>query len=394
MLSRSSGRYHTSYRTELRRVRTPGAWLALLALALVLLWAVPAWLPPAFVGGVLTQVFIYMIAAVGLNILVGYTGQISLGQAAFMGIGGFAASLLITGYPQLFAFQPTWPNLVGWARGELAWLQNVLFLLDLRFWPVLLLVVVAASLTALVGLLFGVPSLRVEGLYLLIATLAAQEIIAWLLPRTKFLTGGRSLQIRPGLILEAGGSAQYDRRWYFILLVWAVLAVVLAANLMRGRLGRALVAIRDRDVAAEVMGVNLFGYKLRAFGLAAFYAGAAGALWTLYYKGGTFQFTLAASLQLLAMIIIGGLGSTLGSVLGPLVIVLLPWSLRELVYPAVGAASPWLGDALAPRASLVETVVFSSLVILFLLFEGQGLARLWRNVRRYFALWPFRFEGP
>lgn len=394
MLNRETGIYQTSYRADMGLHKAPLSKIGLLILALVLFWAIPVLLPLAFVSGVVCQILIYIIAAVGLNILVGYAGQVSLGQAAFMAVGGYGAGVLINQYGNIFAFNKSLPNLVGWATGDLYWVQNVFFFLDLRMWPVFLAIIMGGIISALVGLIFGIPSLRVKGLYLIMATIAAQQIIEWFLPRASFLTGVKAqqaLQVRPAQFIEAS-TRNIDMRMYFVLLVFAILAVVFAENLMRSRVGRAFVAVRDRDIAAEIMGINLFNYKLRAFAVAAFYAGVAGALWTLFYKGVSYeQFTLVTSVQLVAMIIIGGLGSIPGAIFGAIFITFLPWFLREVALPFVRGINAGLGSWLEPRSTFIENTLFGLIIILFLIFEAEGLYKLWRNVKNYFRLWPFTY---
>jgi len=240
-----------------------------------------------------------VIAAIGLNILTGFTGQISLGHAAFAGVGGYTSAILITK-------------------------------LGFSFWIAL---PCAGVMAAIAGLIIGIPSLRVKGLYLCIATLAAQFIFEFIFVHWESLTQGvRGLNVPPPRI----GSflINTEKRFYFLTLFVVILAVIYARNLVRSRVGRAFVAIRDRDLAAEIIGINLFRYKLTAFAISSFYAGIAGALWVGFIRIVTPEhFPFHLSVQYLAMVIVGGLGSVLGSIFGAVFMTLIPELL--MCFPAV-----------------------------------------------------------
>jgi branched-chain amino acid transport system permease protein len=293
-----------------------------------------------------------VIGAVGLNILTGFTGQISLGHAAFIGIGGYTAAILITR-------------------------------LDVPFWLALPL---AGAASAAAGVVIGIPSLRVKGLYLCVATLAAQFIFEFLFIRWESLTKG----IR-GINLPApqlfGAALDTEREFYFLTAVLVVVLVAYARNLFRSRVGRAFVAIRDRDLAAEIMGISLFRYKLMAFGISSFYAGVCGALWVSFMRIVTPEhFPFHLSIQYLAMIIVGGLGSIQGSIFGAVFMTLTP----EVLNVASSAASqmiPGLQKLFIP----LKEVVFGTLIVLFLVFEPHGLAEIWRRIKTFFWLWPFSY---
>jgi branched-chain amino acid transport system permease protein len=297
------------------------------------------------------------IGAIGLNILVGYTGQVSLGQGAFMMVGSYTAALLT-------------------------------LRLGAPFW---LGVPAGGVVAAIVGTFFGIPSLRIKGLYLAIATLAGQFIIEWTINHSTWISGGVQSTIYVPTPSFFGIELNSEGRRYYMLLPVAIIAYVAALNMVRTRLGRAFIAVRDRDVAAEIIGVDIFRYKLLAFAVSSFYAGVAGALWTYYLKIANYEhFTLAVSVQYLAMIIIGGLGSVLGSVFGAVFITLLP---IVLVYVVEGSAAlfGFQYAAIADFLANLRLIIFGGLIILFLAIEPEGLYRMWGNVRRYFRLWPFSY---
>jgi branched-chain amino acid transport system permease protein len=236
----------------------------------------------------------------------------------------------------------------------------------------------------------GIPSLRIKGLYLAIATLAGQLIIQWTINHVTFISGGvqASIQVpRPrlgGMVLDS------QRDMYYFLLVFVVLSIVGAMNLVRSRVGRAFIAIRDHDIAAELIGINIFRYKLLAFAISSFYAGATGVLYTYFLGIANYeQFQIGVSIDYLAMIIIGGLGSILGSVFGAIFVTLLPIVIRAVMEAFGGIFfSEQTVLNLIPNLRLM---MFGALIILFLIVEPEGLNRLWRNIRNYFRVWPFAY---
>ncbi len=347
------GVFKTSYREDMAIHRTPFAfWRNVAFLGVLLLLPLVASRYQLALG---IQIGIFAIGALGLNILTGYTGQISIGAGAFFGVGAYTSAILATRF-------------------------------GLPFWVTL---PAAGAVTALVGLVFGSPSLRLKGLYLAIATLAAQIILEWAMNNWSTLTGGSQGISR--IPAPALGPLRFDddRSYYLLTLVIVVAATLFAENLFRTRIGRAFVAVRDRDIAAEVMGINLFQYKLLAFAVSSFYLGVAGSLWAHYLSIITPEhFTIDVSVQYLAMIIIGGMGSIVGSLLGAAFITLLPVVLRE----GIGALSASLpGINAASLASALREVIFGAIIVGFLLWEPAGLARLWQNVKDYFRLWPFAY---
>jgi branched-chain amino acid transport system permease protein len=323
-------------------------WLALFILFLLIL---PI-LTNAYVLYVANLIGFAIIGAVGLNILTGFTGQISLGHAAFVGVGGYTAAILMTK-------------------------------LNFSFW---LALPCAGFAAAVAGLIIGIPSLRVKGLYLCMATLAAQFIFDFIFIHWETMTQGiRGINVpSPAL-----GDFAFDteKRFYYLTLVVVILAVGFARNLVRSRVGRAFVAIRDRDLAAEIMGISLFRYKLTAFAISSFYAGIAGALWVSFMRIVTpDHFPFHLSIQYLAMVIVGGLGSVLGSIFGAIFMTLTP-ELLNVVSAALSNMVPAMGMMFIP----MKAVVFGALIVLFLIFEPLGLAEIWRRIKAFFLLWPFSY---
>jgi len=291
---------------------------------------------------------IHLIAVIGLNIITGNTGLISLSQAAFMGVGCYS---------------------VAWAA---RWGIPFYFALPL-----------AGALTALVGVLVGLPSLRVKGLYLAIATLAAQFILSFCFREWESVTGGVG-GIRIPRAYLFGIELSGDRRLFYLIFSCVFLLGLLACNLSRTYVGRAFVAVRDRDISAEILGVNLLRAKLLAFAMGSFYAGVAGGLLGYFYGAVTpTYFDFGLSVFYLAAIIVGGLGSVLGSVLGAAFMTLVP----EVLRVATDLARPWF-PGLAGLLLPMGQVVFGVLIIGFLIFEPHGLAEIWARVRRAFVLWP------
>jgi branched-chain amino acid transport system permease protein len=351
---RESGYYKTTYAADMALYPLPIARWTVAAIAIVMCMA-PFVLHEYYVS-ILNLILVATVGALGLNILVGYTGQISIGHAAFMSVGAYTAANLATR-------------------------------LDLPFWVTL---PAGGLMAAVIGAIVGIPSLRIKGLYLAIATLAGQLIIEWTINRVPWISGGVQASIevaRPALF---GMQLKTQGQLYWFLLFFAVLAIVGTLNLVRSRIGRAFVAIRDQDIAAEIIGINIFRYKLLAFAISSFYAGVTGVLYTYYLGIANYeQFTIITSIDYLAMIIIGGLGSILGSILGAAFVTLLPIAIRLFMesWGAVLFAGADINN-LIPNLRLIG---FGGLIILFLVLEPEGLNRLWRNVRNYFRVWPFSY---
>ena len=346
-----SGTFHTTYASDVRLLPT---WVMRLRIGLVIaaVLSLP-WLADRYWLSLLDTSMIAAIGAIGLNILVGFTGQISIGQGGFLAVGAYTAGLLASR-------------------------------LGLPFW---LTIPLASLAAAAVGALFGLPSLRLKGLYLAIATLAAQEIIIWLITRGDLIGIGDSLTVPAPTLFGLSLGANSDFSFYWISLACLVATVVFTTNLFRSRVGRAFVAIRDQDIAAQVIGVDLFRYKLLAFACSSFFAGLAGAL-TAHYRGviSWERFTIETSIVYLSMIIIGGLGSVSGSIYGAAFIVLLPALLTNLG-GAVSGAIPRIDDYIP----YIQQGAFGLAIVLFLIKEPEGIVKLWRNIKDYFRLWPFSY---
>jgi branched-chain amino acid transport system permease protein len=360
MINRECGVLKTSYRDDMALFRLPLARLTAWGMVgLLTVLPLPFWLAGDEHGmSIATSIMLAAIGAIGLNVLTGFTGQISLGHGGFMAVGAYTAAILSSRYGV-----PFW---IGIAAG--------------------------GALAAGVGAFFGIPSLRIKGLYLAIATLAAQLIIEWTINHVTWIGGGAQSTIYVSSPVLLGLELGNEFRRYYLVLPFFLLGYFGALNLFRSRVGRAFIAIRDRDIAAEIIGISIFRYKLLAFAVSSFYAGVAGALWTYYLRIANYEhFTLLVSVQYLAMIIIGGLGSVLGSVLGAIFIKLLPIVLDLGV---VGIAEGVLGIPYARLADFLanfQLVVFGGLIILFLAIEPQGLAKMWANAKTYFRLWPFSY---
>lgn len=355
MLHRESGVFKTTYAADMALFPLPIARKTIIAIALLLVVAAPLLLGDYGLSQ-LNLICIAVVGALGLNILVGYTGQISIGHGAFMSVGAYTAA-------------------------------NLAVRLGLPFWITL----PAGGLgAALVGAAVGIPSLRIKGLYLAITTLAAQLIIEWMINHIPFVSGGAQASIpvpKPTLL---GFRFETQRQLYFLMLAAAVIATIATMNLVRSRLGRAFVAIRDQDIAAEITGIDIFRYKLLAFAISSFYAGVTGVLYTYYLGIANYeQFQIDVSIDYLAMIIIGGLGSVLGSILGAVFVTLLPILIRMLMQSAGGLLFD--ENTLASVIPNIRLAVFGLAIILFLIAEPEGLNRLWRNLRNYFRYWPFSY---
>lgn len=348
-----AGDFRTSYAADGTIFPTRNSRIALwIGLALV---AAAPLLLGRYELGLLINIGIMGIAALGLNILVGFTGQISIGHAAFFGFGAFAS----------------------------AWLHEVAHI------PVALCIPLAGLMTALVGTVFGAPAARLKGLYLAIATLAAQFILEDFFARAQWFTGGVAGRITEPFALPGGFVADREETFLYVVLGWVVLMFLGAANLMRTRDGRALVAVRDHYLSAEMMGINLAWYRTLSFGIASLYAGIAGALYAHYLLFVSVEaFNILLSIQFLGMVIIGGLGSVSGSLMGAAFMVLLP----ELVQAGADALSGSAIDRalrLGASISFLREMAIGAVIILFLIFEPDGLARRWRLIKAYWKLYPY-----
>ena len=352
MFYRENGQFKTSYRSDQQIFPILQDRIAIGLLLAFAFIAVPLLASDYLFRAILIPFLIFSLAAVGVNILVGYCGQISLGSGAFMAVGAYGAYNFFVRIPGM----PLIPALI------LGGLCAMLF-----------------------GILFGLPSLRVKGLYLAVTTLAAQFFSDWMFLRIKWFTmdtpsgsvSVSNLQVF-GLPIESAVSK------YLFCLVIVVVITLLAKNLVRSAIGREWMAIRDMDVAAAVIGIRPVYAKLTAFAVSSFIVGVAGALWGFVHLGAwePAAFSIDRSFQLLFMVIIGGLGSIMGSFFGAAFIVLLPLLLNQL--------PGWLGFSISTAlASHLETMIFGALIVFFLIVEPHGLARLWSTAKEKLRLWPF-----
>ena len=356
MFYRENGQFKTSYRADQQIFPIAQDRIAVIALLLAVFVAIPAFASDYWFTNILIPFLIFSLAAIGVNILVGYCGQISLGSGAFMAVGAYAAynfHVRIAGMPLLGSM------LMG------------------------------GVCAMLFGILFGLPSLRVKGLYLAVATLAAQFFADWMFLRINWFTNDSpsgsvsvsNLQVF-GVPIESPVS-----RYLLCVSVLAVIAL-LAKNLVRAAVGREWMAIRDMDVAAAVIGIRPMYAKLTAFAVSSFIVGVAGALWAFIYLGSwePAAFSVDQSFRLLFMVILGGMGSIMGSFFGAAFIVLLPIFLSQFLPVLARMVGIQISTA---SVSHVELMVFGALIVWFLIVEPHGMAKLWATGKQKLRLWPF-----
>jgi len=356
MLYREAGQFKSTYAADQQIFPIRQDRIAIAALLLVAFVAVPLFANQYWLSAILTPFLIFALAALGLNILTGYAGQLSLGTAAFMAVGAFMAYNFVLRMP---------------------WLGVI---------PSFIL---AGLCAAAVGVVFGLPSLRIKGFYLAVATLACQFFVLWAIQRIGWITNHSASGVITAQNIEILGYV-FDtpaRKYLLTLAVVAVMAL-LAKNLMRSETGRAFMAIRDMDVAASVIGIPMMKTKLLAFAISSFYCGVAGALFAYTYLGTVEPeaFTLDLSFRILFMVIIGGVGSIMGSFLGAGFIVLMPIFLSVLFGGISHATGMEISHAVI---SNLELMIFGGLIIFFLIVEPHGLARLWQIAKEKLRLWPF-----
>jgi branched-chain amino acid transport system permease protein len=356
MFYREAGDFKTSYQDDnqtfpIKFDRYRYYFVLFVAFAII-----PFMINDYWVNAIFLPFLIYAIAAIGLNILTGYCGQVSLGTGGFMAVGAYAVYKLMTMFPEV---------------------------------SVLIHIVLAGVITAGVGVLFGLPSLRIKGFYLAVATLAAQFFLVWLFNRIPWFynysaSGQISAPERTFLGEAITGPSTEAWAAYLVCLVFVTLSAIVARNLTRGSLGRKWMAIRDMDIAAEIIGVNPLGAKLSAFAISSFFVGLSGALFFAVYLGAVEVgevFGINKSFLVLFMIIIGGLGSIFGSFAGAAFLVLLPVFLKNVLVGGLG----WPTDL----AAHLEFMIVGGLIIVFLIAEPHGLAQLWRVTKEKLRLWPF-----
>jgi len=356
MLYREAGQFRVSYAQDQQIFPIRQDRVAMLSLAAVAFFVVPVIGNHYWLSAILIPFLIFSLAALGLNILTGYAGQLSLGTAAFMAVGAFASynfMLRVPGMPILLAF----------AGGGAA--------------------------AALVGILFGLPSLRIRGFYLAVATLAAQFFILWFLTKVGWISNYSSSGVITAQRIEILGFAFDTPRTKYLLVLSIVAVMALAAkNMARGNVGRSWMAVRDMDVAAAVIGIPLMRTKLLAFAVSSFYCGVAGALFAFAYLGTVEPeaFSIDLSFRILFMVILGGVGSVLGSFLGAAFVILVPVLLSVTVRFLDSNLNLHVPES---AISNLESMVFGGLIIFFLIVEPHGLARLWQIAKEKLRLWPF-----
>jgi branched-chain amino acid transport system permease protein len=343
MFYRETGQFKTTYAADQALFPIRQDRHAMVAMLVVAFIGIPLLSSDYWLTALLIPFLVFSLAALGLNILTGYAGQLSLGTAAFMAVGAIAA----------YNFQLRIPGM-----------------------PILLSFLCGGLSAALIGMLFGLPSLRIKGFYLAVATLAAQFFIPWL------------ITAQPIVIL--GVAFDSPQKKYLLVVFIVALLALLAKNLTRSRIGRAWMAVRDMDVAAEVIGIRILRTKLTAFAVSSFYCGVAGALYAFAYLGSVEPdgFNLDLSFRILFMVIVGGVGSILGSFLGAAFITLMPIMIEVLLTRAGHAFNLTLEPGVT---SMVQLLVFGGLIIFFLIVEPHGLARLWQITKEKLRLWPFPY---
>jgi branched-chain amino acid transport system permease protein len=358
MLYREAGQFKTSYASDQAVFPILQDRIGIAVVLTIAFIAIPLTGNDFLVNAVMIPFLIFSLAAIGLNLLTGYTGLLSLGTGAFMGVGAYACYKLTSIFPSV--------NIMIW-------------------------VIASGFFSAAVGTVFGLPSLRIKGFYLAIATLAAQFFLEWCFIRIPWLynnnvSGAIEVPQREVFgVIVTGPRATAETRYYIVLAI-VVLMTWTASNIVHGRIGRMWMAVRDMDIAAELMGIRLLPTKLLAFAVSSFYCGVAGALMVFFWYGGSEAsvFNINQSFTILFMIIIGGLGSLLGSFLGAALIYILPIILR-FVPPVLG---------LPLQAATVEHITFmvvGVLIVFFLIAEPAGLARLWQIGKQKLRVWPFPY---
>jgi len=343
------GKFHTTYEQDMAILQSlwVKVWLGILVFLLMLC----PYILTRYQLSILNEMAIAVIGALGLNLLVGYTGQISLGHGAFLAIGAYTTALCA----------------------------------DNLGLPFVVTLPLSGFMAALLGMIVGVPSLRLKGLYLALGTLAFGFIVEYVLFHWDIAQGDMGLSVKPISVL--GVSITKEQHFFYVAVGFAFLATLCAKNIVRSKIGRSFIAIRDRDIAAEAMGIPLAKYKIMAFAISSFYAGIAGALTAHYQKWivpGSFDLSL--SIAYIAMIILGGLGTILGAVLGAILITGIPHGI-VLVTDILKESYPKLSGLIVD----LKLGIFGLIVVLALSFEPQGLAGIYRRAKTYWKTWPFRY---
>jgi branched-chain amino acid transport system permease protein len=352
MFYRECGNFKDNYASDMAIFPIPldrWGFIVMLFMAFV---GVPLFVSEYFIANIIIPFYCFALAAFGLNILAGYAGQISIGHAAFMAVGAYSSFILYGRYD----------------------------------FPLILSILGAGVITSVVGTFFGLPSLRIKGFYLAIATLASQFIIEWVIVHVQWISGGVFGTIEAPKMFIFGFPIDTAIRKYYLALCIMVLLMTIGKNLVRGQLGWNWMAIRDVDYAAEIIGVNLYRDKLTAFAVSTFYAGIAGSLICFCYVGAANieEFNVMTSFALMGMIIIGGLGTVLGSFLGAGFFVMLPIGINQ-------SLGSFMDVVPADILSNIEAIIFGGLIVFFLIVEPYGMARLWHTIKDKMRLWPFPY---
>lgn len=358
MFYREAGQFKTSYYADQALFPIRQDLIGMILILLVGFVVVPLTTSKFVIDSFITPILIYSLAAIGLNLLTGYTGLLSLGTGAFMGVGAYGCYKLTTFFPGI---------------------------------NIIVLIICSGFLSAAAGIVFGLPSLRIKGFYLAVATLAAQFFLSWCYIRVSWLYNNNisaSIEVPERLMFGipiTGPTATVVTRYLIVLTVVTVMTWI-ASNLIRGRIGRTWMAVRDMDIAAELIGIKLYPTKLLAFAVSSFYCGVAGAMLVFLYLGNaeSESFSINQSFLVLFMIIIGGLGSLLGSFFGAALIYGLPIVLR------MAKESFGLGVT-AATLEHINFITLGTLIILFLIAEPAGLARLWQIGKQKLRVWPFPY---
>jgi len=355
---RDAGQFKTNYAADMAVFPLREDRIGIATILLVAFAAMPLLASDYTLNVVMIPFLIYALAAIGLNILTGYTGLMSLGTGGFMGVGAYACYKLSTFFPEV--------NIVVW-------------------------ILASGLFSALVGIVFGIPSLRIKGFYLAVATLAAQFFLSWAFQRISWLynattSGAIEVPAHTAFGIAVTGPNATPQARYLVVLGIVTLLTLVASNLVHGRIGRMWMAVRDMDIAAELIGIRLLPTKLLAFAVSSYFCGVAGALLVFLWYGSAEPevFNITLSFSILFMVIIGGLGSLLGSFLGAALIYLLPIGLKAL-FPTLGFSVP------PSTIEHLSYMIVGALIIAFLIVEPHGLARLWQTLKQKLRVWPFPY---
>ena len=352
MFYRECRNFKDSYASDMAIFPIPLDRWGFIVMLFVAFVIVPLFASEYLITNIIIPFYCFALSAFGLNILAGYAGQISLGHAAFMAVGAYSSFILYARYGV-----PLIPSILG-----------------------------AGVISAVVGTFFGLPSLRIKGFYLAIATLASQFIIEWVIVHVHWISGGVFGTIEAPDMFIFGWELDTAVKKYYLALCIMVLLMTIGKNLVRGQLGRNWMAIRDVDYAAEIIGVNLYRDKLIAFAVSTFYAGVAGSLIAFCYVGvaNIEEFNVMTSFALIGMIIIGGLGTILGSFFGAGFFVTLPIFINQ-------SLGTFMEVVPADILANIESIIFGGLIVFFLIVEPYGMARLWHTIKDKLRLWPFPY---